>query len=516
MSSFLASGETKTVSTSSDALHNRGKTTSSLFELGNVTIPEVSTKMDPKKKMKKKYSSYRIRVSLASGQHWITEKRYSEFHRLHHKLRVKFPDVKKLKFPRKKFFFSLATATVTQRRLLFEEYLNTLLTFRPRPFDLNDFLQLEEHTTRTGVTDATKVGVDDFELLRVLGKGSFGKVYLVRSLSDGEIYAMKVLKKQDVKKRKQVEHTNTERRIMGGLGMDHPFIVTLRYAFQTDEKLYMVTDYCRGGELFFHLKRLRTFSEEMVRFYSAEIICALDHLHSNNVVYRDLKPENVLLDQDGHVRITDFGLSRDNVKTDTGATTFCGTPEYLSPEMILHRKTKSGYGTSVDWWSLGTLMYEMFTGWPPFYDKNIRTMCENILHKPLTFSDKHHLSTHAKSVIAGMLNRTLEDRLGSGKLGVNGVKEHGFYQTLDWDQLMLRQIKPPFKPTVRSDTDVANFDKTFTKMPAQMSPPENTSKMTSDLNDDDFAKFTFVESQNVMGGEEDEEDDFPEAEPEDF
>ena len=406
MASFLASGETKTqLHPRSTAASNVGST-SSLFELSSVTIPEVNTKMDTKKKSKK-YSSYCIRVQLSSGSHWTTEKRYSEFYHLHHRLKTKFPDVKKLKFPRKKFFFSLTNSTVAQRRKLFEQYLNTLITFRPRPFDLNSFLELEKHTTGTGITDAEKLSVDDFELLQVLGKGSFGKVYLVRELSSKEIYAMKVLKKQDVKKRKQVEHTNTERRIMGGLGMDHPFIVTLRYAFQNDEKLYMVTDYCRGGELFFHLKRFRTFSEDMVRFYSAEIVCALDHLHSNHVVYRDLKPENVLLDQDGHVRITDFGLSRDNVMTDHGATTFCGTPEYLSPEMILHRKTKAGYGTSVDWWSLGTLMYEMFTGWPPYYDKNLKSMCENILHKPLEFDDKFNLSTGAKTIMSGMLERDL-------------------------------------------------------------------------------------------------------------
>ena len=463
MSSFLSSGETKTPSKSTTktqaATRNdfRSKTTSSLYELGSVTIPTTHTKMDTKKKSKK-YTSYCIRVVLSSGAHWTTEKRYSEFYLLHHKLKTKFPDVKKLKFPRKEFFFSLANSTVKQRRTLFELYLNTLLTFKPRPFDLNEFLQLEEHTTRTGVTDSEKLTVDDFELLRVLGKGSFGKVYLVRLLSDGEIYAMKVLKKQDVKKRKQVVHTNTERRIMGGLGMDHPFIVTLRYAFQTDEKLYMVTDYCRGGELFFHLKKFRTFNEVMVRFYSAEIVCALEHLHSNHVVYRDLKPENVLLDQDGHVRVTDFGLSRDNVMTDHDATTFCGTPEYLSPEMILHRKTKSGYGTSVDWWSLGTLMFEMLTGWPPFYDKNLKTMCENILHLPLTFDDKFKLSDDTKSIILGMLDRDLNNRLGSGKLGINGVKDHPFYKKIDWDKLMSREIKPPFKPSVKSDTDVANFD----------------------------------------------------------
>ena len=186
---------------------------------------------------------------------------------------------------------------------------------------------------------------------------------------------------------------------------------------------------------------------------------ALYHLHSNDVVYRDLKPENVLLDQEGHVRITDFGLSRDNVKDDFGATTFCGTPEYLSPEMILHRKTKSGYGKSVDWWSLGTLMYEMFTGWPPFYDKNIKTMCENILHKPLTFPSKFNLSNHAQSVIRGMLDRTLVSRLGSGAAGIDGVKSHPFFGAVDWDALMRREVKPPFRPQVKGDTDIQNFDK---------------------------------------------------------
>ena len=459
MASLLSSGETKKPQDAPSTTPKSSRhTSSSLFELGNIIIPTTHTKMGAKKK-NKKYTVYCIRVALSSGAHWTSEKRYSQFLLLHRLLKTKFPDVKKLKFPRKKFFFSLANSTVTQRRKLFEEYLNTLLTFRPRPFDLNDFLELDKHTTRTGVTDGQKLSVDDFELIKVLGKGSFGKVYLVRLLSDGEIFAMKVLKKQDVKKRKQVEHTNTERRIMGGLGMDHPFIVTLRYAFQTDDKLFMVTEYCRGGELFFHLKKFRTFNEDMVRFFSAEIVCALDHLHSNHVVYRDLKPENVLLDQDGHVKITDFGLSRDNVFTDHGATTFCGTPEYLSPEMILHRKTKSGYGTSVDWWSLGTLMYEMFTGWPPFYNKNLRTMCENILNKPLTFEDKFHLSGASKSVMAGMLERNLQKRLGSGTLGINGVKEHPFFAKIDWKLLLLRQIKPPFKPTVKSDTDVTNFDK---------------------------------------------------------
>ena len=267
--------------------------------------------------------------------------------------------------------------------------------------------------------DGGKVSIEDFELLKTLGKGSFGRVFLVRrvqrdaglaALGSGaeekgnnhNLYAMKVLKKSEVKRRRQVEHTKTERHIMGTIGQSHPFIVTLQYAFQTKDKLYMVTNYCRGGELFFHLKKMRRFTEEMCRFYSAEIILALDHLHKNDIVYRDLKPENVLLEEDGNIRITDFGLSRENVDTPNGATTFCGTPEYLSPEMILHRQTRTGYGKSVDWWSLGTLMYEMLTGWPPFYDRNIRRMCDKILRQKLSFPDKYGISVKAKSVIAGV------------------------------------------------------------------------------------------------------------------
>ncbi|RYY31819.1 hypothetical protein EON62_06160, partial [archaeon] len=333
-----------------------------------------------------------------------------------------------------------------------------------------------------------EVGVDDFELLKVLGKGSFGKVFLVRLIHTGELYAMKVLKKKEVVRRRQVEHTKAERRIMGGI--DHPFIVSLRFAFQSADKLYMVTDYCRGGELFFHFKKFRTFPEHMVRFFTAELVAALGHLHGLDIVYRyvarasasacaqareharthhacalrtvgrqarcvrvgarlrayvgvdacsDLKPENVLLDEEGHIHITDFGLSKDEVSDPRGATTFCGTPEYLAPEMLTNRKSREGYGKSVDWWSLGTsrchrhgllrrgcrhrrrvrmrahacarapragtLVYEMLTGWPPFYDKNLRKMCEQILKSELAFPATCTASAEARDFIRGLLQR---------------------------------------------------------------------------------------------------------------
>eukprot|EP01102_Stenamoeba_stenopodia_P008101 TRINITY_DN2301_c0_g1_i3.p1 TRINITY_DN2301_c0_g1~~TRINITY_DN2301_c0_g1_i3.p1 ORF type:complete len:296 (-),score=67.21 TRINITY_DN2301_c0_g1_i3:548-1435(-) len=199
-----------------------------------------------------------------------------------------------------------------------------------------------------------KITKDDFELLTVIGKGSFGKVLQVRKKDTGKIYAMKVLRKEAIVQRKQVAHTKAEKSILAKI--QHPFIVGLHYAFQTEEKLYMVLDFVNGGELFFHLKREGKFSEQRVRIYAAEIACALSHLHSFGIVYRDLKPENILLDSEGHICITDFGLSKEIQSEDTH--TFCGTPEYLAPEILKGQ----GHGTPVDWWSLGTLIYEMLTG----------------------------------------------------------------------------------------------------------------------------------------------------------
>jgi len=210
-----------------------------------------------------------------------------------------------------------------------------------------------------------KLSVKHFSLLRVLGKGSFGKVVLVRKklgVTVGGVYAMKVLRKSHLLRRRQIERTKTERRVLGRL--DHVFIMKLHYAFQSQEKLYLVLDYCPGGELFFHLSRYRRFPERVARFYAAELTTAIGHLHSVGIIYRDLKPENVLLDADGHVKLGDFGLAKDGISSATkGATSMCGTPEYMAPEVLCQK----GHGFTVDWWGLGMLTYEMFTGLPPWY-----------------------------------------------------------------------------------------------------------------------------------------------------
>jgi len=203
---------------------------------------------------------------------------------------------------------------------------------------------------------------EDFTIKKVVGRGSFGKVFMVERKSDGQIYAMKTLKKDFIIKTNQVSQTKTERDIMTLI--NHPFVVKLHFAFQTEDMLYFVTDFLNGGELFLHLCNEIRFTEDRARFYAAEMVLAISHLHENGIIYRDLKPENVLLDSSGHIKITDFGLSKmkslDNL--DQMTNTFCGTPEYLAPEVIQAR----GHSYGVDWWSLGMLIYEMISGINPF------------------------------------------------------------------------------------------------------------------------------------------------------
>ena len=193
-------------------------------------------------------------------------------------------------------------------------------------------------------------------MISVLGKGSYGKVMLVRKKDNGQLYALKVLKKAEIVRRNQVEHTMTERRILENVR--HPFIVKMDYAFQSDSKLFFVLEYCPGGELFFYLSQIGRFKEDAARFYASNILLALHHLHSQHILYRDLKPENVLVDKEGYVKIADFGLSKENVQGHNEAKSICGTAEYLAPEIL----QRMGHGKASDWWSFGAIIYEMLCG----------------------------------------------------------------------------------------------------------------------------------------------------------
>ena len=313
--------------------------------------------------------------------------------------------------------------------------------------------QLPKEDLPTQAIFGEKVTIDDFELLKVLGKGSFGKVMQVKKKDTGDIFAMKILQKDKVLEKHQLEHTKAERHILQAV--QHPFMVHLRFAFQSEAKLYMVLDYVNGGELFFHLQNSVRFSEVRARLYGAEILLALGHLHKLGVIYRDLKPENILLDKDGHVRLTDFGLAKQNI-ADNKTYTFCGTPEYLAPEVV----TSEGHGRGVDWWSLGTLIYEMMNGLPPFYDPNMTEMYKKIMNSPLNFPS--FFSANAKDLLSKLLERNPEKRLGSGEGDVEEIKAHPFFETIDWEKLYNRDVETPFKPNVGSDTDVQNFDSCFT------------------------------------------------------
>lgn len=326
----------------------------------------------------------------------------------------------------------------------------------------------------------SSVSVSDFDLIKVIGKGSIGKVFLVRKKDTHGVYAMKVLRKKNVVRHGLEEHIKTERLILEEI--DHPFIARLRFSFQTKDKLYLVTDYCSGGELFHHMTDAG-FSYDLCKFYTAELVLGLEHLHSLSVAYRDLKPENILLEASGHIRITDFGLSKQNVVSDTGAQTIVGSPEYLAPEVYAMQK----YGVAVDWWSLGVFVFEMLTGEHPFFDDNREVMVRKIM-TPNSIQGvlPPLMPAPAASLVRGLLTFDPSARLGAR--GAHEIRAHAFFEGVDWDALMRREVSPPWRPVVRDELDVGNFDAEFTSEPVVDSVCTHQS---SALLSDTFANFTF-------------------------
>jgi len=525
----------------------------SLPEGGRLTFARISAVGTARDSDDKAFSVYYVdvRCNVASPSSWFVYRRYSQFRRLSDVLRSEGYYVPVL--PPKKMLGTFSPEFVRQRRADLEAWLANLaeqhtlyaggkdpqthayyrqfLTeganrppqplVRVYPVNIDQQAAAEgkdggggdDRRTSSGGsgegggngdgvthTKAPKVNLDDFELVRVIGKGSFGKVTLVRKKSDQNLYAMKVLHKQNIIKRKQVEHTRTERSVLGRL--NHPFIVKLHYAFQTEFKLYFVLDYAAGGELFFHLSRMKKFPEHMARFYSAEIALALDAMHKAGVVYRDLKPENILLDGEGHIKLADFGLAKEGVHDAAeGAHSLCGTPEYLSPEVL----DRQGHGTAVDWWNLGMVLYEMLTGLPPWYTTDRDKLFERLRSAPLKFP--FYVSRPAASLIQALLNRDPLQRLGAN--GGVEVQAHYFFSTLDWDALLRRELAPPFNPCKNQDVQESeNFEKEFTTM-AVLSVDEGKAAGSTQVVEGDrgtsetFLNFTFEEESFLDGLRED-------------
>ncbi|KAK1331270.1 hypothetical protein QTO34_009221 [Cnephaeus nilssonii] len=350
-----------------------------------------------------------------------------------------------------------------------------------------------------------KIRPECFELLRVLGKGGYGKVFQVRKVTGantGKIFAMKVLKKaMIVRNAKDTAHTKAERNILEEV--KHPFIVDLIYAFQTGGKLYLILEYLSGGELFMQLEREGIFMEDtawpwvqrsshqfltepfslglsfleltgltqpfiLLSFYLAEISMALGHLHQKGIIYRDLKPENIMLNHQGHVKLTDFGLCKESIHDGTVTHTFCGTIEYMAPEILM----RSGHNRAVDWWSLGALMYDMLTGAPPFTGENRKKTIDKILKCKLNLPP--YLTQEARDLLKKLLKRNAASRLGAGPGDAGEVQAHPFFRHINWEELLARKVEPPFKPLLQSEEDVSQFDSKFTRQTPVDSPDDST------------------------------------------
>ncbi|KAF3943927.1 hypothetical protein CMV_029560 [Castanea mollissima] len=290
--------------------------------------------------------------------------------------------------------------------------------------------------------------------------GAFAKVYQVRKKGTTEIYAMKVMRKDKIMENNHAEYMKAERDIL--TNVDHPFIVQLRYSFQTKYRLYLVLDFVNGGHLFFQLYHHGLFREDLARIYAAEIVSAVAHLHTNGIMHRDLKPENILLDEDGHAMLTDFGMAK-KFDENTRSNSMCGTLEYMSPEIILGK----GHDKAADWWSVGILLFEMLTGKPPFTG-NREKIQQKIVKEKIKLPA--FLSSEAHSLLKGLLQKEAGKRLGSGPTGSEEITRHKWFKPISWKKLEARQIQPSFRPEVAGKQCVANFEKRWTDMPVVVSP----------------------------------------------
>jgi len=332
-----------------------------------------------------------------------------------------------------------------------------------------------------------RVTMDDFKILKVLGKGAYGKVFQVRKVAgpgSSAIYAMKAMDKSRIcGSRTDVRHTKAERNVL--VSVDHPFIVRLKFAFETPKRLYLVQEFCCGGELFRRMEVERLMVESVAKFYLQEIILALEYLHSLDIVYRDLKTENVMLDKEGHVKLIDFGLSKTDMADDTLTHTFCGTVEYMAPEVILK---EPGYGKPADWWSFGVFTFDLLTGRSPFHSNQGKHATKERILKG-KFATPRVITPDANDFVRKLLRRPVDRRLGT-KDGAQELKSHPFFHDTDWDRVLRGEYEPPYLPEVSSETDVQNFDTMFTSRTPRESNNANMSQETQDqvdgLNFEDF------------------------------
>ncbi|KAL2704043.1 hypothetical protein AAEP93_005114 [Penicillium crustosum] len=334
-----------------------------------------------------------------------------------------------------------------------------------------------------GAQAKARIGLDHFNFLAVLGKGNFGKVMLAETKSSRKLYAIKVLKKEFIIENDEVESTKSEKRVFLIANKErHPFLLNLHACFQTETRVYFVMEYISGGDLMLHIQRGQ-FGLKRAQFYAAEVCLALKYFHENGVIYRDLKLDNILLTMDGHIKIADYGLCKENMWYGGTTSTFCGTPEFMGPEILLDKK----YGRAVDWWAFGVLIYQMLLQQSPFRGEDEDEIYDAILaDEPLY---PIHMPRDSVSILQKLLTREPELRLGSGPTDAQEVMSHAFFRNINWDDIYHKRVPPPFIPTISSPTDTSNFDQEFTSVTPVLTPVQS---VLSQAMQEEFRGFSYT------------------------
>lgn len=342
---------------------------------------------------------------------------------------------------------------------------------------INQQSQETRETDRIGQSIRSKkifqVSMNDFELIKVLGRGHFGKVILAKHLESSEYYAIKALKKSDIIAREEVEGLMAEKRIFQiASKVHHPFLVNLYSCYQTSTHVCFVMEYACGGDLMLHIHN-DIFSEPRAIFYAACVVLGLQYLHDNKIIYRDLKLDNLLLDAEGFVKIADFGLCKERIGFGDTTGTFCGTPEFLAPEVL----TQTFYTRAVDWWGLGVLIFEMLVGESPFSGDSEEEVFDSIVNHEVLYP--RFLTIEAVNIMRRLLRKNPSRRLGSTENDAEDVKRQPFFRSINWENLLARKTKPPFKPSIKAPDDVCNFDEEFTREKPQLSPSKESRKLSN-------------------------------------